>query len=391
MAAPIPFHYFIASLENPVTLQNPIHDLDLPLNRHQDSSQKITLESSITYGEYFKAITVFLSRDRFESLIGAVKACFGYSLEETGMDEIRVFLMKHGEFYHPAKVEIYSGVECFNFVVNVAVSKNGLEYIEAEFGNLKAMEELYPYAFIPRVFDSGGAWSGRDVWIPMFLGEWFEGFHEFHYSEKQGNEDPGLRIWDDRQGPYFLDEVGALDIFTRASAILTSYYDFFSSRHIAAWHHAAGDFVVCFQENITTVKLITVRQYIPLVRMDEPDLGSLLDAMVLFFLNLSVRMRLDRLDGVKDTFWIGEPAVMGAVKGFFSGLGNQISSKTMPEELVAGFKAYLGSFKPEDLLDWSRDMVERLFKDNPDLEIIKSHLEAHVLLLHGYTAQELGR
>jgi hypothetical protein len=360
------------------------------MTRHPAPPSKATAGFSITYGEYFKAITEFLSRDRFELLIKAAKQGFGSSLERGEIDEIRVFLMKHGEFYHPAKVEISFGRECIRFVVNVAVSETGRKQIETEFRNLKTLNEGYPYSFIPRVFGYGGGRTDRGLWVPMFLGEWFEEFYEFHYSCKPENQEPGLVVWDDALGRYSVDSFRTLDIFTRASAILTSYYDFFSSYHIASWHHAAGDFVANIQETTTTLKLITVRQYSPMVKMIDPDLGILLDALLLFFLNLSIQMRLDRLDGVREMVWAGEPAVKGTVKGFFSGLQCQISNNRIPEEVAAGFKDYLRSFKPDDLYDWCGTMTEKLFKGRPELELIQFHLKDHVHALHGHLAMESG-
>lgn len=343
----------------------------------------------MAYGEYFKAIADFLSKDRFGPLKKAMEKSSGSFRESQGMDEIRIYLMKHGEFYHPAKVEVFCGGQCFKFVVNVAISRSGVGQIRGEFDNLKTLSGFYPDSFIPAVFEQNETEAEQGAPIPMFLGEWFEGFFEFHYSFRSGNEAPALMIWDDHRGNYFLDSSGALDIFVQASALLTAYYDFFSSCHIASWHHAAGDFVVKANPEGIAVKLITVRQYVPLVKMTGPGLSELLDALMLFFLNLTIRMRLDRLDGVNDLFWIGEPALQGAVKGFFSGLKYQVDHQRIPLEVVSGFKTYLGSFKPGDLTGWCEDMVETLFRGRPELDLIRGHLKTHVEALHQCMAGEL--
>jgi hypothetical protein len=313
----------------------------------------------------------------------------GLFRETRALDEIRIYLMKHGEFYHPAKVEVISGGECFKFVVNVGVSQSGVGQIRTEFENLKTLNGFYPDSLLPGVFELGGAESEDGRFIPMFLGEWFEGFHEFHYSIPSESKAPALRVWDENRGNYFLDSFRAMDVFAQASALLTAYYDFFSSCHIASWHHAAGDFVVKIGKEGLEVKLITVRQYAPLLKMTDPGLSDLLDGMVLYFLNLSIRMRLDRLDGVNTLFWIGDSAIQGMVKGFFSGLEYQVKHQRIPLEVVSGFKAYLGAFQLGLLADWFQDLVETLFRGRPEQELIRLHLKTHVEALHECLAGEL--
>jgi hypothetical protein len=74
---------------------------------------------------------------------------------------------------------------------------------------------------------------------------------------------------------------------------------------IFPWHHAAGDFVIRVDGEKTSVKMITVRDYVPMAGIEtEPDSEqAILDALVIFFIHLSVRMRLDRLDGVNEVVW----------------------------------------------------------------------------------------
>ena len=109
--------------------------------------------------------------------------------------------------------------------------------------------------------------------------------------------------------------------------------------------------------------LISIRKYGPLIENVNKDLGTVLDALLIFLLQLSIRMRLDRLDGVGEYVWADIWAVKGTVSGFFKGLRMQVNAGFVPIEIIDGFKAYLSSFKHADLLDWSTSIVDQMHPD----------------------------
>ena len=106
--------------------------------------------------------------------------------------------MKHGEYYHPAKIEALFGEKVFSFVLNVAVSNAGLSLIDKEYDILSHLQDSFPYPFIPRVFDLGEKTTIQGLPIKIFIGEWFDGFHEFHLCHRPENDQLGIVVWNDR-------------------------------------------------------------------------------------------------------------------------------------------------------------------------------------------------
>ena len=376
----IPFFFFISNGANPVEPGSEAWLFHLPLSRPAITGGGRDL-SPITYGVYFEAISAFLCKDDLAGLIRAVKICFQGDIQTADIKAVRIFLMKHGEFYHPAKIEVDSRKAVFPFVVNTAVSQQGRDLMETEFENLRKMGESFPFNDIPRAFDAGEIKTANGI-ISLFLGEWFDGFHEFHLSHKAGCAEPGLVVWDDAGGSYFLEKSRIPTVYKEAAALLTSYYDFFSTDHIGRWHHAAGDFILRDDQNSIAVKLITVRQYRPLLPLVNPGLDVLLEALLLFFLNLSIKLRLDRLDGVGDWVMADEHAIIEVIHGFFSGLNRQVGIGRIPGDLLTAVKGYFGAVGREALMELCLELVDRLYRNSPEKDLVDAELEAHVCLLH---------
>ena len=59
----------------------------------------------------------------------------------------------------------------------------------------------------------------------------------------------------------------------------------------------------------------------------------MLQALLIFFLNLSIRMRLDRYDGVGDIVWADGLVVQSTLDGFFEGLALKPSVASMPDSI----------------------------------------------------------
>jgi len=74
-----------------------------------------------------------------------------------------------------------------------------------------------------------------------------------------------------------------------------------------SWHHAAG--ISCKEHwGVVDVRLTTARGYEPLVIfIEDQDINPVM-ALLYFFLDLTVRMRLDRWEGVGEIVWAGIPA-----------------------------------------------------------------------------------
>ena len=111
------------------------------------------------------------------------------------------------------------------------------------------------------------------------------------------------------QGYTFLSESQSEEIWRKAAYILTNFYDPKTFEEIFPWHHASGDFVASAVNEQLDLKLITIRQYGPRLEFHEYSPENQVTAMALFLANLTIRMRLDRLDGVGEIVWAPDYSV----------------------------------------------------------------------------------
>jgi hypothetical protein len=212
----------------------------------------------------------------------------------------------------------------------------------------------------------------------MFIGEWFEGFHEFHLSERGNADTTGIQIWDPDRSDLFLSQRQAVKVYEQAAMILTAYYNVETFEQIFDWHHAAGDFVVYPDEKEPVLKLVAVRRYEPLFQIEEDSLEVMINTLLIFFLNMSMKLRLDRLNGVAEIAWIDDFAVEAIVNGFFKGLQLQSANALIPEAFIYAFKMFLRRLPKEDIHDLFGMIVDRMNSENSDLPVIRTHLEDHI-------------
>ncbi len=292
------FKYFLSHKNKPVQKNSQMWNTLLPMSRKQRQNDA---GICVSYGDYFTAIRNFLEQGRSEIIIRAVSQHMHREVTSQEIEGIRIFLEKHGEFYHPARIETMLHGTAISFVLNVAISDAGKSYIQREYDLLKQFNEDFPFSFLPKVYGQGCvAIAGNEFGI--FLGDWFQGYNEFHISLDPSDEKYKIVVWDYVNGNYFLTTDQATNLYQQASRILTCYYNVETFEQISSWHHAAGDFVLKCRNDKIDVKLITVRQYRPMFENNginkDPNAELILEALLVFFLNLTIKMRLDRLEGI---------------------------------------------------------------------------------------------
>jgi len=325
-----------------------------------------------THGDYFSAARRFFEEDHCSIL---TPASYRNSIH------IDICLMKHGECYHPAKITVIGNGSRELYVLNVAVSDSGCRIIDAEIAALKRLGGLTGPSFIPRVFGQGSISLDGGSAVRMFLGEWFEEYHEFHLS---AHDPKGLVVWGEQDLPASLSNEAAYIIYHQAASILTRYYNPETTEHISRWHHAAGDFVARCRGSRVDVRLITVRQYGPLLKMDEiPDKPAsqseqVLAALLIFLMGLSIRMRIDRLDGIGEMAWADDIAVIGTWSGFLEGLSNSYFHSPFLPDPARQFESHLATYGPSDIHDLAKTMAARLPMTPSEKAVVDRHLFSHV-------------
>ena len=301
---------------------------------------------------------------------------------------------------------------CASFVMNVAVTSRGKAGLSREFEVLQHLNTKHDFPFLPRTYFEGeafyGSGRGRDTML-MFLGDWLQGYHEFHLSVDKEDGSRKLVLWDTEKNPCHLSRPQAWQIYHQAARILTLYYNLETFEQIFPWHHAAGDFVVKTQDphpvlplegggfgwgsiaspqadhgNYETksmdVRLVTARQYAPMLERSEGV--SVHEGLLFFLLNLSVRMRLDRLDGVGAVAWADDHCVGATLEGFEEGLRIKQDRGFVDAGFVNGFLQYLCSLGKEDLSYRFHILIDACDQAAPDVPVIRCHLDRHISKFH---------
>jgi hypothetical protein len=338
----------------------------------------------ISYGDYFSAIRQFLEKDNYDNLVSAVSLASGKNISPEEIEGVSAFLVKHGEYYHPSKIEVLLSKEKQLFVLNVAVTESGIACMEKEYASLMCLNREKPNSYIPDVFIKGSVHKINKT-ISMVVGEWFENYHEFHLSVARNNE-KAIIVWDPVLGNYLLPKNQEKELYRQATKILTFFYNPIRFSKVNSWHHAAGDFVIKRDDNKIDVKLITVRNYAsPFTEEDRnthEGLGEKLDALFVFFINLSIRMRIDRKEGTGEFIWSDDTAVEGMVRGFFEGMEDWGNVGENPFSWTESFIYYLSRNKEEDLRGVAHDIVSSYHPDAPDTPVVKQHVRQHIRVLY---------
>jgi hypothetical protein len=367
----------------------------LPMNRHSAEAsiaEKNTIDP--TYGDYFTAARQFLEADGFATLVGAVANRLGRSVSCEDLFEIHITIIKHGAFYHPALLTVHGAGMILKFVLNTGASTPGRQTIESEYAALDKLSESGASAYLPTVYGRGEVKTKDGHPLSMFLANWFDGFHEFHLSQDISSNRLQIRVWDDEREFFFLNANEAHNLYRQSAFILTACYNPSTFEQIFPWHHAAGDFVVRLDSSGLQVRLITARQYTPLFRDIEipgdtsAQRKQMLVALLFFLLNLSIRMRIDRLDGTGDLIWGEEETVTAVWEGFLSGLQHSFFPWPFRENMASAFNTFLADIPVSEAFDLAKATAGGFHPQTPERALIDQHLIDHVAALWTSIAQD---
>jgi hypothetical protein len=376
--------YFAPSPEGYMPVDRAYWDTPLRVSRLVSEPEE---SLPLTYGHYFQGITDVISRDDCARLVEAASKHLVNDVFPTDINEIRIYAEKHGSDYHPARIGVLRGNTCIAFVMNVAVTERGKTRLENEVAVLKKLERKFGFSCLPRVHFKGealvrtdGQGSGETRFL-MFLADWLEGYHEFHLSIDEKDGVQKIVLWDGNERHPYLTACQARQVYKQVARIMTLYYGLEAFEQIFPWHHGAGDFVVRIEADSVVVKLITARQYAPMIAPGEEV--SIYDALLFFLLNLSVRNRLDRLDGVGTLAWADDACVPATMEGFLEGLKIKERQGTNSEGVVDGFLQYAYRLAKEDLSDMFHALVDACDPAAPDIPVIRTYLEQHIATFYG--------
>ena len=298
------------------------------------------------------------------------------------VENISIFLEKHGAFYHPARVEvsINDHPSVFTFALNAAISERGLALMSSEYSYL---EKLFPCPCpdspLPAVFGLGKT-ACQNGDIAFFLAHWFKGYQEFHITDS-GEEAEHIDLWQSDGSTVKMPRSHFFTIHDKAAEILTSLYNPYTFEQIFPWHHAAGDFIVKEINDSMDVKLITVRGYAALFDIDKPlekrNMEDVFQGLVLFLVNLSLRMRIDRIDGTGRYHLVHSDAIKTTLTGFFRALGHKTINGCTHKTLQKSFCDFLVQFDANDF----KHILTLILNAHPHPEmeekLIQKNLDSH--------------
>lgn len=369
----IDIRYRITGYDGIIQPGHPLWQNPLPsMNRaaRLSASADGAASKAITHAEYFEAVRSYLSDAGRTHIQKALAAHFPQHETLFRPDRMDVVLEKHGEFYHPARIDIIIHERSISLVLNVAVTPAGSDCMTSEVAALGQVAQRLPPGNVPTVYGHTEVPGPNNLTMPMFLADWFAGFHEFHLSINPMDGRQGMVVWDTQSEPFYLSDPQQVDVYRQVAFLLTRAYDPDSTRQIYPWHHAAGDFVIRVSGASVDLRLITVRQYAPTLDdgARELDDEARLMALLVFFLNLTLRNRIDRRDGTGDMAWAGSGAVAATVRGAIEALPMTIKSK---------FTDFLISYDISELMDVLQVVADRYTLMPMEKDLVRGHLASH--------------
>ncbi|WP_300672085.1 hypothetical protein [Desulfoluna sp.] len=334
----------------------------LPANRVYE-------ESGLCYAHYVRAVETVLKQEETRR-DGLMEALFPGTAPE--VHGVHVEILKHGPFYHPARMTLETDAGAFSLVINLAVTSEGGACAEREFallGQLAERSEALPRVYLLKAVDVDGHR------VVLFFGEWFDGFHEFHQTRRP--EGDRVVVWAGESHGLVTRETEC-SIYCQSADILTRLYNPLSFALVQPWHHAAGDFVVNMEATLPRVRLITLRQYIPMAEVDDIGAEEILEGALFFLMMLSIRNRLDRYDGIGEVAWVGTHSVKSTLDGFFTGAAYHQNIGPLEGAFGPWVKDYLVTYTEEEFRETADAVVSSFNPQASEMGVIREHIADHV-------------
>ena len=334
----------------------------------------------MTLGDYFLAIRDLILSEDGRPLTTLLSRLWTRNAAIADVDTIFIRYEKYGTLYHISSAEIVAGARRTRLTVSAAVTDESKEALDREFGVLQRLGSQKSLSYLPQVCCKHAVQirkaEGSETLL-MTLSEWFDNYHEWHFSH-DGEGRQRIIVWDMESGYRFMSEQETYEIIRQAATILTFYYDTETYNRIFPWHHGAGDFVVKSAEGAIDLKLVTARGYEPVaVPEHDPETGPS-RAIILFFLETTVKMRLDKYEGMGESIWADAFVVGAAVDGFFRALRLKESEGHAFAIKVNDLMKQLKGFTEDELKRLLHAHMNQVgSRDSSDYAAISSHTDDH--------------
>jgi hypothetical protein len=331
-------------------------------------------------GDFFHLVRLFLLDRAGPVLTSLLSRIWGRDIRLRDIDNVVIRYEKYGTLYQIVSAEIVSGSQKAKFAVSAALTTTAQENITLEYNLISYINTKTGLPYLPRVFCINSLDVEKDSRVEnvaLTLAEWFEGYHEWHFSKDERGKDR-IVLWDTEKGNRPASDQEAYAIIREASRILTLYYDVETSERIIPWHHGAGDFIVKTDSGNVDVKLVTARGYEAFTSSDACETTNPLWGLLNFFIELTTKMRLDKLEGMGDTTWAGSIFVTAAMEGFAQAMKTKETQGQCGPLTVADFIASAKALTQNEIEESINSKLgEYQARDTSDYEVIKTHLKEH--------------
>jgi hypothetical protein len=390
----VPFVFGLSPQHIPaISDQSLLWSQPLPVHRHafSQTGRSDGMGPHLTYGDYFSAARSFLSQDDAALVRQAVGRYTGRRVALEDLDRVAIFLVKHGAFYHPAYVEVSASDRRLPFVLNVAASSQGRHYLGLEYQSLARLNAELPQPFWPQVYGHGCGVCHNGRQLPMFLGQWLAGFYEFHLTTSTSGDPCQVVVWDTDRSHRILTPSQVQQLARQTAFILAYAFHPLTFEAVLNWHHAAGDFVLKPAEDGLKVGLITVRHYAPMIAPTDPDLGAVLDGVLRYLVAVSMRLRLDRLDGTGPMACYADEVVPAICRGFLEGLNHGCAARGLPDDLATAIRRFLCLHTEKELMPTACAVIASYPDHSDEWLLLQKMCQSHVAALAAALTNEAGR
>jgi hypothetical protein len=334
----------------------------------------------LTLEDFFEAVKHFIWQNEGQILSHLPRKIQGSPATPQSIETLVIRYEKYGTLYHVISVEAGTKETKSKFALSVAQFQGAKETLHREFRLLKQLNKKYHFPYIPQAYfkDIQELKKGsKTETFLMALYSWFEGYHEWHFEKDDHHPETAI-IWDMDKGYQSVTKQEVGEILRQASKILTLYVDPETYQRIDPWHHGAGDFVVKREHRVVDVRLITVRGYEPIAAFPADHALSPVEAFLIFFLELTIKMRLDKSEGMGGPIWASSAVLPSIRDGFFEALRGKEGRGDILPVSVDQFIEYIGRLSAEDLYSKLKQLSHKFRHTDPvDYACIRQHLKKH--------------
>ncbi len=336
----------------------------------------------LTLGDFFRAVGDFFLQNVGRDQAGAPGQ---FRIPASGFGEIDRLLIryeKYGSLYQMASVEALADERRAKYAVSAVLAPEAKSALEDEFELLKGLNRRYGLPYLPEVYCKDDVPIQKEGMVDSFmmsLSEWFEGFHEWHFTGEQTSH-RAIVIWDQEKGYRHASPHEAFEIIKRATRILTLYYNTETYQQIFPWHHGAGDFVVRPRKKGVDVRLVTVRGYEPIVSSVDGEEIDPITAIGYFFLNMTLKMRLDKSEGMGEPVWAPPFIHRAVIEGFLEAVRTKAAKgkDDFHAGSIEGLIKILKATNEKTIRNRIHALVLSFRHYDPvDYEVIQKHSEEH--------------